>query len=87
MTKKELLEMIKTEVKKQLKENQEFGMRWSEFDKNGRMIKREKFFKSHNSMMTFLNKLTQSNNFNRVEAWVGNDQSAGTSERDAPTSI
>lgn len=48
----------------------EYGVRWTEFDKQDRMVVKERFFTSQEAMDRFCAKLEEKPNFNCFEAWL-----------------
>lgn len=51
-------------------EVKEYGIRWSEFDKNDRLVKKEKIFDTQARLDSFNKKLMQKDNFNKIEAML-----------------
>lgn len=51
-------------------ESQEFGVRWSEFDRNDRIVKKEKVFTTKQALDKFKIALEKKDNFNKFEAWL-----------------
>jgi len=47
----------------------DYGLRWQEFDKNDRLITKDKFFKSDEARRKFAEKLETKGNFNTIIAW------------------
>lgn len=43
-------------------------LRWSEFDRNDRLVVKAKEFKTEKALNTFVGKLEQKGNFNEIEA-------------------
>lgn len=63
-----ILQMIK--IANLLKQKDEqYGIRWSEFDRNDRPIKKEKIFNTQKQRDTFVKKLQKKPNFYQFEAW------------------
>ncbi len=46
----------------------EYGIRWTEFDRNDRMRTKERFFKTEAALQRFIDKLTQKDNFYQIIA-------------------
>jgi len=63
----------------------QWGIRWSEFDKNSRQVKREKFFDTKEQRDKFAEKLEDKYNFARFEAWL--DEPTGEVKVTNPPSI
>lgn len=47
----------------------DFGVQWTEFDKNDRMKRKKKIFKTEKQRDKFVEKLEQKDNFLRFDAW------------------
>jgi fructose-1,6-bisphosphatase len=62
-------EYLKKILEEDQEENKEYGVRWSEFDRNDRIVKKEKIFKSEAAMQSFIKKLEAKDNFNKIEAY------------------
>jgi hypothetical protein len=54
-----------------IREGQEFGVRWSEFDRNDKIVKKQKMFSTQDQLNAFVKKLIDQDNFNRIESWTG----------------
>ena len=51
-------------------EEKEYGIRWSEFDRNDRLVVKERIFKTEKARDKAIEKLEQKPNFNAFEAWL-----------------
>jgi len=51
-------------------EKKEYGVRWSEFGKDDRIVKKEKIFDTKAKLDAFTKKLEKKDNFNKFEAWT-----------------
>lgn len=49
---------------------EQYGIRWTEFDKKDRIVKKEKFFKTEGALKNFVAKQEEKPNFNQFEAWL-----------------
>lgn len=57
-----------------LNQTREYGVRWTEFDRNDRLVKKQKIFTSQAQMMSFVKKLEKKDNFNAIDSWLGDAQ-------------
>lgn len=57
-----------------LNQTREYGVRWTEFDRNDRLVKKQKIFTSQSQMMSFVKKLEKKDNFNAIDSWLGDAQ-------------
>jgi hypothetical protein len=48
----------------------EFGVRWMEFDRNGRAVAKEKVFTSEARLAAFVKKLEAKDNFYQFVSWL-----------------
>jgi len=48
--------------------NGEYGVRWTEFDRQDRLVSKQRMFKSAESRDKFIEKLRNKNNFNEIIA-------------------
>lgn len=58
----------------------DWGLRWQEFDRNDRIVNKEKFFKTKEAREAFSKKIEQGNLFNQFLAWSDPKESQKTSE-------
>jgi hypothetical protein len=49
----------------------EYGIRWSEFDKQDRIVVKQKFFNSEKKVDKWIDKLEKKDNFNTIVAFYG----------------
>ena len=49
--------------------NEEYGLQWLEWQRNGRSIAKQKFFKSEKARAKFIEKLEQKDNFDSILAY------------------
>ena len=47
-----------------------FGVEWIEFNKEDRMVRKDKFFKTSKAMDKFIEKLEQKNNFYKISGYA-----------------
>ena len=58
---------IEEKIDKYLNEsNDDYGVKWREFDKNDRLVTKEKFFKNKKSYDKFIDKLEDKDNFYEI---------------------
>jgi len=47
-----------------------FGVEWQEFDRNDRLVMKDKFFKTKKAMDKFIEKLEQKDNFYKIVGYA-----------------
>lgn len=71
MKKSELTHLIKECYSELIKEGvDDYGIRWKEFDRNGRQITKEKYFSNDAALKKFTAKLMEKDNFCCIDAWL-----------------
>jgi len=53
------------------KQTKDYGVRWIEFDRDDRMIKKERIFKTEAALDRFIEKLPQRRGFYAFDAFLG----------------
>lgn len=67
---KALLDRLEQKIAVLAESFEDYGVRWVETDKNDRLVKKEKFFKTEKLRDKFAAELEAKDNFVEIDAWT-----------------